>query len=97
LVLFLRDISGSLSVRGTKWRDNFQSSNFRRGHSLKQSAVHKTPASSTANSTMGNTLEGAMAMSKAKNFASDAGLSMPGESEEAKAKSDAKIAAKVGA
>ena len=42
---------------------------------------------------MGNALEGAMAVSKAKNFASDAGISIPGQGDEKK--SDAKIAAKV--
>lgn len=41
---------------------------------------------------MGNALEGAMAMNKAKNFASEAGVSIPGGDEK---KSDAKIAAKV--
>ena len=40
--------------------------------------------------TMGNTVQGAMAVSKAKNFASDAGLSMGDDK-----KDDAKISAKV--
>lgn len=44
-------------------------------------------------SNMGNTLEGAMAVSKAKNFASDAGLSLPGQGDDKK--DDAKISAKV--
>ena len=42
---------------------------------------------------MGNALEGAMAVNKAKNFASDAGISVPGQGDDKK--SDAKIAAKV--
>mmetsp|Transcript_879 Transcript_879/g.1362 ORF Transcript_879/g.1362 Transcript_879/m.1362 type:complete len:86 (-) Transcript_879:188-445(-) len=43
---------------------------------------------------MGNALEGAMAVNKAKNFASDAGVSIPGQGGD-DAKGDAKIAAKV--
>ncbi len=42
---------------------------------------------------MGNALEGAMAVNKAKNFASDAGVSVPGQGDDKKG--DAKIAAKV--
>ena len=42
---------------------------------------------------MGNALEGAMAVSKAKNFASEAGVTIPGQGDEGK--NDAKIAAKV--
>ncbi len=43
-----------------------------------------------SDTTMGNTVQGAMAVSKAKNFASDAGLSMGDDK-----KDDAKINAKV--
>mmetsp|Transcript_3979 Transcript_3979/g.7107 ORF Transcript_3979/g.7107 Transcript_3979/m.7107 type:complete len:85 (+) Transcript_3979:113-367(+) len=42
---------------------------------------------------MGNALEGAMAVSKAKSFASEAGVSIPGQGDEKK--NDAKINAKV--
>ena len=42
---------------------------------------------------MGNALEGAMAVNKAKSFVSEAGISVPGQGDDKKG--DAKIAAKV--
>jgi hypothetical protein len=61
-----------------------------------QSAVRRLRAISIIIAViMGNALEGAMAMNKAKNFVSDAGIPIPGQGGDGDKKGDAKIDAKV--